>query len=689
MKRLLYLAFATAAACCCSPKPANGSNSPEARADALLDKLTLEQKASLMMNDSPAIDSLGIHEYNWWSEALHGTARNGLATVFPQSIAMASSWDEALLQQVFDIAGNEQRIKFNQWRRDGGPSIYHGLSVWTPNINIFRDPRWGRGQETYGEDPYLTSRMGKAVVDGLQGMTVDGYDRLHACLKHFAVHSGPEHNRHSFNVEDLSMRDLQETYLYAFERLVKTTNVHEVMCAYQRLDSKPCCGNDQLLMYYLREKWGYKGIVVSDCGAIDDFWVEGRHETFLNNPTSAVANAVRTGTDVECGNSYRHLVDAVREGKISEEEIDKSLRRLLIDRFRMGEMDWGKGIVPWDKIDENLLACDASQKLAVRMACESMVLLQNDGLLPLPADGKYFVTGPNAADSICLLGNYNGTPEHAVSALEGITKRVGTLAARSEEADVIIYVGGINPRIEGEEMHGVVLEGFYKGDRTSIELPRAQREEVASLAALGKPVVFVNMSGSAIALEPESKICGAILQAWYAGEAAGEAIGSVLFGEVNPSGKLPVTFYRNDSQLPGFEDYNMAGRTYRYFSGEPLWHFGHGLSYTSYEYGEANLDKKGISIPVTNSGSRDGDEIVQLYVRRDGDRGPAMSLRGFKRVSIPAGKTVEVRMDFDSETFRSFDPEAEEMTARPGSFTLFYGPSANPATLKSVQLTRK
>ncbi|MCF0165801.1 MAG: glycoside hydrolase family 3 C-terminal domain-containing protein, partial [Bacteroidales bacterium] len=479
MKRLLYLAFAAAVACCCSPKPANGSNSPEARADALLDKLTLEQKASLMMNDSPAIDSLGIHEYNWWSEALHGTARNGLATVFPQSIAMASSWDEALLQQVFDIAGNEQRIKFNQWRRDGGPSIYHGLSVWTPNINIFRDPRWGRGQETYGEDPYLTSRMGKAVVDGLQGMTVDGYDRLHACLKHFAVHSGPEHNRHSFNVEDLSMRDLQETYLYAFERLVKTTNVHEVMCAYQRLDSKPCCGNDQFLMYYLREKWGYKGIVVSDCGAIDDFWVEGRHETFLNNPTSAVANAVRTGTDVECGNSYRHLVDAVREGKISEEEIDKSLRRLLIDRFRMGEMDWGKGIVPWDKIDENLLACDASQKLAVRMACESMVLLQNDGLLPLPADGKYFVTGPNAADSICLLGNYNGTPEHAVSALEGITKRVGTLAARSEEADVIIYVGGINPRIEGEEMHGVVLEGFYKGDRTSIELPRAQREEVA------------------------------------------------------------------------------------------------------------------------------------------------------------------------------------------------------------------
>ena len=666
----------------------DASLSAAERAEDLLGRLSLEQKVSLMMNSSPAIPELGIREYDWWNEALHGCARAGIATVFPQAIGMASSWDDELLKEVFTIAGDEQRIKFKQARRAGKVTRYHGLTVWTPNINIFRDPRWGRGQETYGEDPYLTSRFGYAAVTGLQGENDGKYDKLHACLKHYAVHSGPEGTRHSFDVS-VSYRDFIETYLYSFEKLIKTTDVQEVMCAYNRLDGKPCCGNDQLLTQLLREKWGYRGLVTSDCGAINDFFKAGGHRTFPNDPSSAAANAVRTGTDLECGSSYKHLLEAVAEGKISEDDIDVSLRRLLTARFRLGEMD-PDSLVSWNSISEDRLACDESRAVALKMAHESMVLLQNDGLLPLGRSGvKYAVIGPNAADSVVLNGNYNGTPRSSVTAIEGIRAKIGApnVTTDPSEADIVIYVGGISPRLEGEEMKYNDIPGFNKGDRTTIELPMDQRREIAALHAAGKKVVLVNMSGSAMGLLPESGICSAILQAWYPGEAGGTAIADVLFGDYNPAGRLPVTFYRSDADLPDFNNYDMAGRTYRFFEGKPLFAFGHGLSYTTFKYGKAKVKDGIFTVKVTNTGSRDGDEVVQLYIRKDEDKnGPKMSLRGFRRVSIPAGQSTEVSIPLDEETFKTYDEASGEMKATPGHFTLFYGPSSNPATLKTIKI---
>ena len=664
--------------------------SAEQRAEDLLGRLTLEQKASLMMNASPAIPELGIRAYNWWNEALHGAARAGLATVFPQAIGMAASWDEALLEEVFDIASTEQRIKFIQYRRnpEGSPQ-YHGLTVWTPNINIFRDPRWGRGQETYGEDPYLTARMGYAVVKGLQGPQDGPYDKLHACLKHYAVHSGPEGTRHQFDARDISWRDLAETYLYAFGDIISRTDVQEVMCAYNRFEGEPCCGSDQLLIRILREKWGYKGLVVSDCGAIDDFWKEGRHGTYLNDPGTAVARAVRSGTDLECGSSYRHLLDAVAQGKLTEAEIDVSLRRLLVARFRLGEMDPDES-VSWNRIDESLLASEAHRATALRMARESMVLLQNNGILPLRKDIKVAVTGPNAADSVAMWGNYNGIPVRTVTARQGIADKLdaGCLTDIGE-AEVVIYVGGISPRMEGEEMRNSP-EGFNRGDRTTIELPRAQRAEVDSLRALGKRIVFVNFSGSAMGLLPETQRCEAILQAWYPGEAGGTAIADVLFGDCNPSGRLPVTFYRSDADLPDFDDYDMAGHTYRYFTGTPLFHFGHGLSYADFRYGRARIRRGELVVRVRNRGRMDGDEVVQLYMgKREDVEGPQMALRAFRRVRIPAGKSVKVRIPLDEGTFATYDEASGELRATPGHFTLYYGPSADRSVLKQLHIRRR
>lgn len=664
--------------------------SAEQRAEDLLGRLTLEQKASLMMNASPAIPELGIRAYNWWNEALHGAARAGLATVFPQAIGMAASWDEALLEEVFDIASTEQRIKFIQYRRnpEGSPQ-YHGLTVWTPNINIFRDPRWGRGQETYGEDPYLTARMGYAVVKGLQGPQDGPYDKLHACLKHYAVHSGPEGTRHQFDARDISWRDLAETYLYAFGDIISRTDVQEVMCAYNRFEGEPCCGSDQLLIRILREKWGYKGLVVSDCGAIDDFWREGRHGTYLNDPGTAVARAVRSGTDLECGSSYRHLLDAVAQGKLTEAEIDVSLRRLLVARFRLGEMDPDES-VSWNRIDESLLASEAHRATALRMARESMVLLQNNGILPLRKDIKVAVTGPNAADSVAMWGNYNGIPVRTVTARQGIADKLdaGCLTDIGE-AEVVIYVGGISPRMEGEEMRNSP-EGFNRGDRTTIELPRAQRAEVDSLRALGKRIVFVNFSGSAMGLLPETQRCEAILQAWYPGEAGGTAIADVLFGDCNPSGRLPVTFYRSDADLPDFDDYDMAGHTYRYFTGTPLFHFGHGLSYADFRYGRARIRRGELVVRVRNRGRMDGDEVVQLYMgKREDVEGPQMALRAFRRVRIPAGKSVKVRIPLDEGTFATYDEPSGELRATPGHFTLYYGPSADRSVLKQLHIRRR
>ena len=658
--------------------------SPEERADDLLARLDIDQKAKLMTNYSFEIPELGIRTYNWWSEALHGAARAGLATSFPQSIGMASSWDVELLQEVFDIASTEQRIKFVLGRRNGLDPLYRGLTVWTPNINIFRDPRWGRGQETYGEDPYLTAKMGAAVVRGLQGEPRDGYDKLHACLKHYAVHSGLEYERHHFDVSDIPMRDFRETYLYAFEDIIRNTDVQEVMCAYNSVFGKPCCNNDQLLTRILREEWGYKGLVVSDCSAIRDLYAPPGHQPFPDDPTSAIASAVRSGTDLECGKTYRQMANAIREGKIDEKEVDVSLRRLLIARFRLGEMDPEESVC-WNQVDTALLDCPAHQAVALKMAHESMVLLHNEGILPLAKEGvRYAVIGPYAKDEEYPLGNYKGSPAHVISAYEGIANSVGAdnVCDNADEAEIVIYVGGINPRIEGEEMP-VEIEGFFHGDRTSIELPKDQREEIAALKAAGKRVVYVNYSGSAMALVPETQNCEAILQAWYGGEMAGAAIADILFGDYNPSGKLPVTFYASDADLPDVRDYHMEGRTYRYFYGEPLWPFGYGLSYTTFKYGRPRIRNGEIVVRVRNTGDRDGDEIVQMYIRNRKDTdGPRMALRGFKRVSIPKGKSVVVRIPFDDRTFETFDESKGKMSIQPGRFDIFVGGSSDATALR-------
>ena len=730
MKKLLHasaVVIALIAVSCAETYPYQDSSlTPEERTEDLLGRLTLEQKVSLMSYDSPAIPELGIQQYNWWNEALHGSARNGLATVFPQAISMAASWDQDLLQDVFEVASTEQRIKFNEARAGEGAIQYHGLTVWTPNINIFRDPRWGRGQETYGEDPYLMTVMGRSVVNGLQGDTDEKYDKLHACLKHFAVHSGPEYERHIFNVEDLSWRDLNETYLYAFEQLVKTTDVKEIMCAYNAYEGKPCCGSDKLLIKILREQWGFDGLVVTDCWAVRDFHTEGCHNIFPNDPASASAMSVRSGADLECGNSYPALVEAVKNGTIPEEELDRALRRVLKARFELGEMD-SQRKVKWSKIPSKLLACDDHHELSLKMARETMTLLQNnDAVLPLSRDIRVAVVGPNAADSLVMWGNYNGIPRKTTTVLEGIQAKVGAenvvyakgceIAAFAEDAgkysetegnahdasvlaaegaaqadgfdaemfadvDVIIYVGGLSPKLEGEEMR-VDYKGFKGGDRTSIELPEPQREYIAKLAGLDKPLVFVHLSGSAVALAPEAENCDAILQAWYGGEAGGEAVADVLFGDYNPAGRLPVTFYASDADLPHFNDYNMEGHTYRYFKGQPLFPFGHGLSYTTFAYGDAQLEGGVIRIPVTNTGSMDGDEVVQVYVKSVADvDGPAKSLRGFERVNIKAGETVMVELPFEADLF---NPATGKIEQAPGEHIVYYGGTSDTAALKQI-----
>ena len=732
MKKLIRVSavlIALIAVSCGETYPYQDSSlTPEERTEDLLGRLTLEQKVSLMSYDSPAIPELGIQQYNWWNEALHGSARNGLATVFPQAISMAASWDQDLLQDVFEVASTEQRIKFNVARAGEGAIQYHGLTVWTPNINIFRDPRWGRGQETYGEDPYLMTVMGRSVVNGLQGDTDEKYDKLHACLKHFAVHSGPEYERHIFNVEDLSWRDLNETYLYAFEQLVKTTDVKEIMCAYNAYEGKPCCGSDKLLIKILREQWGFDGLVVTDCWAVRDFHTEGCHNIFPNDPASASAMSVRSGADLECGNSYPALVEAVKNGTIPEEELDRALRRVLKARFELGEMDPQRK-VKWSKIPVDLLACDDHHELSLKMARETMTLLQNnDAVLPLSRDIRVAVVGPNAADSLVMWGNYNGIPRKTTTVLEGIQAKVGAenvvyakgceIAAFAEDAgqysetegnahdasvlaaegaaqadvfdaemfadvDVIIYVGGLSPKLEGEEMR-VDYKGFKGGDRTSIELPEPQREYIAKLAGLDKPLVFVHLSGSAVALAPEAENCDAILQAWYGGQAGGQAVADVLFGDYNPAGRLPLTFYASDADLPHFNDYDMEGHTYRYFKGQPLFPFGHGLSYTTFVYGDAQFEDGTIRIPVTNTGSMDGDEVVQVYVKSVADvDGPAKSLRGFERVSIKAGETVMVELPFKADLF---NPATGKIEQAPGEHIVYYGGTSDDAGLKQMTI---
>ncbi|MDR0688262.1 MAG: glycoside hydrolase family 3 C-terminal domain-containing protein [Prevotellaceae bacterium] len=713
---LLMLTGAIAASCETAQHPYQNSSLPfDERAADLLSRLTLEEKILLMTDNSSAVERLGIPPYAWWNEALHGVARAGKATVFPQAIGLAATFDEQGVYEAFEMVSDEARAKHHDAKSKGDIKRYHGLTFWTPNINIFRDPRWGRGMETYGEDPYLTATLGAAVVRGLQGDPAAKYSKAHACAKHYAVHSGPEWNRHSFDAKNISRRDLLETYLPAFKKLVTEAKVKEVMCAYNRFEGTPCCGSHTLLVDILRSAWGFDGVVVSDCGAVDNFFVKGRHETHAT-AESAVADAVIAGTDLECGSSYKALAEACKAGLISEEQLDASVHRLLRARFELGLFD-DDARVAWASIPMSVVESGKHRAKALEMARKSIVLLKNkNGALPLSKNlSKVAVLGPNANDSVMMWGNYNGIPTQSVTILQGIQAKlpkeavvyqkacdwvsdkpaddsVALLMQSLGGADAIIFVGGISPSLEGEEMK-VNLPGFKGGDRTSIELPQVQVSTLQALKKLGKPLIFVLCSGSAIGLAREAAVADAIVGAWYPGQEGGTAVADVLFGDYNPAGRLPLTFYASSDQLPDFQDYDMSNRTYRYFKGKPLFPFGYGLSYATFAYGEATLsrsavsvgDSLSLSVEVANAGSVDGDEVVQLYVRNPQDpKGPIKSLRAFSRVNIKAGATESVTLNLPPAAFEFFDPQASDMGVKPGKYELLYGGSSDDSALKSV-----
>ena len=840
---LLTIAFCAGLTASAQKLPYQNPNlSAKERAIDLCGRLTLEEKAMLMLDESPAIPRLGIKKFFWWSEALHGAANMGNVTVFPEPVAMASSFNPNLLYKCFDVASTEFRAQYNHRMHDlnGEDEKFHSLSVWTPNVNII---------ETYGEDPYLTSVMGVQVVKGLQGPEDSKYRKLWACAKHYAVHSGPEYTRHTVNINDVSARDFWETYMPAFKACVQDGNVREVMCAYQRLDDDPCCGSNRLLQQILRDEWGFKYLVVSDCGAVSDFHMNHKSSSDAVHGSS---KAVIAGTDVECGfdYAYKSIPEAVSRGLLSEAEIDKHVIRLLEGRFDLGEMD-DPSLVEWSKIPYSAMSTKASAQLSLEMARQTIVLLQNkNNILPLKKNAeKIAVIGPNADDAPMMWGNYNGMPNHTVTILDGIKakqkklfytkgcdltydqvmdcqlatqcaaggkkglkgtfwnnttmdgKPVTTqyyttplavttagmhnfapgvqiedfsakyetvftpnesgeyvvnvegcghfelyingekkfvehtwrttptrtaiqaekgktynievrfqfvktwnanlkiniakelpidyqqIIAQLKGINKVVFCGGISAALEGEEMP-VQIEGFKGGDRTSIELPKVQRNFLKALKEAGKQVIFVNCSGSAIALTPETETCDAIVQAWYAGQEGGNAIADVLFGDCNPSGKLSVTFYKDDSQLPDFEDYSMKGRTYRYFN-DPLFAFGYGLSYTNFEIGEAKMQgKESITIPVTNIGNSAGTETVQVYIRNLSDaEGPLKSLRAFQRVDVKKGETVNVTLKLDEKSFEFWDPETNTMRTKPGKYEILYGNSSMDKDLKKMTIT--
>ncbi len=659
--------------------PAIAQLSFEQRARDLVAQMTLAEKVSQMKDVAPAIERLGIPAYNWWNEALHGVARSGLATVFPQAIGLAATWDDSLVLQMATVVSDEARAKYHEYRRQGKHDRYGGLTFWSPNINLFRDPRWGRGQETYGEDPFLAGRLAVQFIHGMQGDDPT-YLKTVATVKHFAVHSGPEPERHTFDAV-VSDRDLHESYLPQFEAGIRQGGAYSLMCAYNRVDGKPACGSDLLLSDILRGQWGFPGYVVSDCGAINDIYQ--RHRV-VPSGAEAAALAVRTGTDLECGGVYDNLVAAVGQGLIAEAELDTAVTRLFLARFKLGMFD-PPDRVPFARIPYSVLDQPSHRELARRVARESMVLLKNaSGTLPLRKDlDRLAVIGPNADQAEVLLGNYNGTPSDPVTPLRGIREAVSeqteVLFARganlavgvpspdstsadsllaealrvSRSADAVVLVLGLTNRLEGEEMR-VQVAGFRGGDRTRIDLPDPQERLLEQVVATGKPVVLVLLNGSALAVNWAQEHVPAIVEAWYPGQAGGNAIADVLFGDYNPAGRLPVTFYRSVADLPAFDDYRMAGHTYRYFDGPPLYPFGHGLSYTTFAYDSLRVSADSVGagdtivvrINLSNIGSRAGDEVVQLYVQHLGavpDR-PRQDLRGYRRVSLQPGETRLIEM---------------------------------------------
>ena len=678
--------------------------SVDPRVDSLIARMTLPEKISQMMHASPAIPRLGIPAYNWWNECLHGVGRSGdKVTVFPQAIGLAATFNPEALERTAAIISDEARAIYNATlgTPDQGRQ-YTGLTFWTPNINIFRDPRWGRGQETYGEDPWLTGRMGTAMVRGLQGDDPQ-YLKTSACAKHYAVHSGPEPERHEFDVT-VSARDLWDTYLPAFRTLVREAGVSGVMCAYNRYEGQPCCGSDKLMRRILTYEWDFQGYVTSDCWGVSDF-----HKFHKTHPDAATASAdaVLHGTDLECGNDYASLMEAVKRGLITEEQIDLSLRRLFMIRFRLGQFE-PEGAVPYDTIPYSILSSPEHKAQALEMARQSMVLLCNDGLLPLRQGRVKTVAllGPNADNGTTQLGNYNGFPAENVTlkmALErepglrvihypatGITGPLADGPGAEQilkaiaKADVIIFAGGISPLLEGEagDTGNDDIKGFLGGDRSRIELPEVQTEFMKRFRGLKKPLIFVNMSGSAVAFPWEAKHADAIIQAWYGGQETGNALADILFGRYNPAGRLPVTFYNSTADLPDFRDYGMQGRTYRYYDGEVLYPFGYGLSYNAYTYGGLQLpdtvstgDSVRVSVEVRNRGRRDGDEVVQLYVSRRGlvsEEVPICALAGVQRVHFEPGERKTVTFVLTPEQLGYTDEHGNTVVA-PGRVRVWAG----------------
>lgn len=672
----------------------------ETRVKDLISRLTLEEKVGQMKYNSPAVSRLGIPEYNWWNEALHGVGRSGPATVFPQAIGMAATFDDQLIFKVADVVSTEARAMNNVALAKGYHMKYGGLTFWTPNINIFRDPRWGRGQETYGEDPFLTASMGVAFVKGLQG-TNPKYMKVAACAKHFAVHSGPERLRHEFNAK-ASMHDLYDTYLPAFKALVDN-KVEAVMCAYNRTNDEPCCANTYLLQEVLRKKWNFKGHILSDCWALVDFYAGHK---VVKDATEAAALAVKKGVDLNCGSVYGDgLLDAVKKGMVSEKELDAALVYLFNTRFKLGMFDPATGN-PYAKIGEKEINSTAHRTLARTVAQKSIVMLKNNGVLPLRNDlRKYFITGPNAVSVDALLGNYNGLNSNLVTMVEGIAAQVkngsqlqyrpGTLLARenvnpidwtTEEAknsDVAIAVLGIHGFIEGEEGESIESPNF--GDRLDYNLPKNQVDFLRKMRKDNtKPIITIITGGSPMNLAEVQELSDAVLLVWYPGEEGGNAVADVIFGKVNPSGRLPITFPKSLDQLPAYEDYSMKGRTYRYMSAEPLYPFGFGLSYTSFQYSKPVLSNatvnagqsSAVSVTVTNSGKKAGEEVVQLYLTHtDGPADkPLYALKGFKRVQLNPGASTEVKFTLTPDMLKLVNDAGESVTV-PGKIKISIGGS--------------
>ncbi len=678
----------------------------EERAKDLVARMTLEEKVTQMLHSSPAIPRLGIEAYNWWNEGLHGVARAGVATMFPQAIAMAATFDDELLQKTADIISTEGRAKYHEFQRKGDRDIYKGLTFWSPNINIFRDPRWGRGHETYGEDPYLTGKLGVAFVRGLQGNDKK-YLKTAACAKHFAVHSGPEGERHSFNAV-VSKKDLYETYLHAFEKLVREAGVEAVMGAYNRTNGEPCCGSKTLLKDILRDKWGFKGHVVSDCWAIKDF--HENHRVTVTAPES-VALAVNNGCDLNCGNMFANLLIAHKEGLVSEEAIDKAVTRLMTTRMKLGMFDKPEK-VPYTGIPYEMNDCDEHRKFALEVAKKSIVLLKNENnLLPLDKNKlkSIAVIGPNADSRNALSGNYYGTASSYVTVLEGIKSRVspGTrvyyapgchlyknkveehafdrdriqeAVSAAERSDLAIMCLGLDAGLEGEE--GDQSNAYASGDKLDLNLPGLQQELLEAVYKTGKPIVLVLLTGSALSVTWADGNIPAIVLGWYPGAQGGDAVASMLFGEYSPAGRLPVTFYNSTEELPDFCDYSMFNRTYRYMKNEALYPFGYGLSYSKFEYDNLKLSKDKIkagqqieiSVSVKNVGNFNSEETIQLYVQDEqaSVEVPRWQLKGFKRILLNSNEQKTVEFVLQPEDMALVDNDGHYIIEK-GKFKIYIG----------------